>query len=158
MTARPNAASPKQPLTQILSPTLASDRKSFSLRGQNPITVSVSDKGPRVVSPPTKGKLYSWQARASPCESPCSHKSSTEGIVSASVIPSGSAPIAARSLTADATALYPTSSGNTPSVKWVSSTELSVETINSELGGTVSAAASSPTERSTNFPEPREEK
>ena len=34
----------------------------------------------------------------------------------------------------------------------------SVEKINSELGGTVSAAASSPTERSTNSPEPREEK
>ncbi len=75
------------------------------INGRKVVINKSTDKGPRVVSPPTKGKLYSWQARASPCESPCSHKSSTEGRVSASVMPSGSAPIAAKSLTADATAL-----------------------------------------------------
>ena len=53
------------------------------------MTVTVTDKGPRVVSPPTRGKPVCSLASFRPSTKAVNQPSSTQGIVSANSIPCG---------------------------------------------------------------------
>ena len=125
--ARPAAASPRVPLTQTRSPSRAPLRFRYAAVGVEPMTVTVTDKGPRVVSPPTRGKPVCSLASFSPSTKAVNQPSSTQGIVSANSIPVGAAPIAAKSLAAAITLRKAISAEGMPGRKWTPSTAVSTE-------------------------------
>src|SRR6478736_4862811 len=107
--------------------------------------VTVSVRGPRVVSPPMSETLYSAARSKNPFANAASHAWSTLGTVSASIAQYGIAPIAAMSERFTASALWPRCSGSTSGKKCVPETIVSVETVRSMPLVTSTSAQSSPT-------------
>ena len=73
--------------------------------------------GPRVVSPPINGQAARAANPNRPSAKPCSQAASAVGSASASVKPTGRAPMAARSDRLTASALWPMAAGSVPSKK-----------------------------------------
>lgn len=141
---RPAADRPRGPVTKMVSPGRAPLRSTEPLPGVSPITVTATETcGALVRSPPTIGQFVMAAASAIPrCNS---SRSVPGGAETATTAARGRPPMAARSETADATALYPRSSrGKRSGERWTPHTATSVEMRASPANG-AKTAASSPT-------------
>ena len=106
--AKPSAASPNVPDTQISSPSLAPSRRSAVPIGSSPMICTLILSGPRVVSPPMRLMLNSSAQAKNPRENSANQASSIFGKAMASVAHFGVAPIAAMSETFTARDFQPT--------------------------------------------------
>ena len=159
ISSSPSRAPPRVPLTKIRSPSLAPERVIARPRSTSPITVILmATRGNFEVSPPAR-VIPNWRAaRAIPERNRLIH-AEVRSADSAKLRRKyrGAAPIAARSLVALASALYPTASGGwTSARKWTPSKNWSQLTNHSiPLVGRITAASSPiPRRRPRRAPDP----
>ena len=143
--ARPSAARPGWPETQISSPARAPLRRRAFPAATSPKIVTQKLRGPRVVSPPIRSMPNSSAQANTPRAKAATHASSTSGRAIAKVAQRGFAPIAAISETLTARVFQPRSSGLVSGRKWVPSTSMSVEITSSQPRLGAIRAPSSPT-------------
>src|SRR5574343_1700902 len=142
--ARPKAARPGRPETQIWSPTWAPSRRKACPGSTSPMAVMQTLRGPLVVSPPITSTPYSLAQAKKPSAKAAIQASSTTGRAPARVTQRGVAPIAARSERLTASAFQPRFFGSVSGKKCVPATSMSVVTANCLPGVGWSGAQSSP--------------
>src|SRR5690606_9901702 len=143
------AASPSVPVTHASSPARAPSRRRAAPGSTQPCTVTHTDSGPRVVSPPTSATPCALASARNPSRKPSSQPASASGSDSDRLAHAGVAPIAARSDRFTASAFQPMSAAGVPSGKCTPALRVSVAIASSMPAGGCSSAASSPMPRTT---------
>src|SRR5574343_797518 len=142
--ARPKAARPGRPETQIWSPTWAPSRRKACPGSTSPMAVMQTLRGPLVVSPPITSTPYSLAQAKKPSANAAIQASSTTGRAPARVTQRGMAPMAARSERLTASAFQPRFFGSVSGRKCVPATSMSVVTASCLPGVGWTNAQSSP--------------